>query len=309
MKRKLVKQGAATLMVSIPSKWAKKFNLDKGDEIDIEEKGNSLILGVEERKRKNEITVQLTKENKNEIYPILTHAYRLGFNKIILTGEVHDVTREISSLTNKLLIGFEVIERGKDKITLENVSEPSNEKFDSILSKIFLIIKDTQDLIIGDFKIGEFKNLTQVEESKDQIDRFVLFCRRLMSKGLPEKNITLEWEFMHFIMNIGHTSYYLYEYASKNKIKPEKEMTELLSELQGYTAILVKSYMEKNIPSVLKINALKYKFQFGKCIKAIESSKGSNAVIYAYIKEIFRIVQLAGSPVLSGIFEKKFEEA
>ena len=33
MKRKLVKQGAGTMMISLPTKWIKENNLDKGDEV------------------------------------------------------------------------------------------------------------------------------------------------------------------------------------------------------------------------------------------------------------------------------------
>ena len=44
MKRKVVKQGAATLTISLPSKWTKKFELKNGDEINLNEKGDALIV-------------------------------------------------------------------------------------------------------------------------------------------------------------------------------------------------------------------------------------------------------------------------
>ena len=43
MKRKLVKQGPATLMVSLPVKWLQSQNLNKGDEVDIEVKDNKIV--------------------------------------------------------------------------------------------------------------------------------------------------------------------------------------------------------------------------------------------------------------------------
>jgi len=43
MKRKVSQIGPATLMVSLPSKWAKQFGVKKGSELEIEEKGNKLL--------------------------------------------------------------------------------------------------------------------------------------------------------------------------------------------------------------------------------------------------------------------------
>ena len=55
MKRKIVKQGAATLMISLPSKWCKKFGLKKGDEVDIETANDSLLVSPKEIKVKSEV--------------------------------------------------------------------------------------------------------------------------------------------------------------------------------------------------------------------------------------------------------------
>ena len=53
MKRKLVRQGSSTLMISLPSKWVKSNNLDKGSEIDIDEKENVLEISVERKEKKS----------------------------------------------------------------------------------------------------------------------------------------------------------------------------------------------------------------------------------------------------------------
>ena len=53
MKRKIIKQGHNTLTVTLPSDWVKKLNLKSGDEIDVLENENSLILnGFEKNKEK-----------------------------------------------------------------------------------------------------------------------------------------------------------------------------------------------------------------------------------------------------------------
>ena len=46
MKRNIVKQGHSTLMVSIPMKWVKKYNLKKGMQVDVEDNGRDLIIST-----------------------------------------------------------------------------------------------------------------------------------------------------------------------------------------------------------------------------------------------------------------------
>jgi len=46
MKRKIIKLGTATLVVSLPSKWTKKFNLKSGNDLELEEANSNLIIEV-----------------------------------------------------------------------------------------------------------------------------------------------------------------------------------------------------------------------------------------------------------------------
>ncbi len=304
MKRKLVKQGTATMMISLPSKWIKANNLGKGDEINLEEKGKELIINTKETlKQKKEAKIKITKDNQQDIKNILTHLYRKGFDKIALEGLTPNLLKETRIITNSLLLGFEITERNSTKCIIENISEPIGQKYDVILKKIFLIIKETQDLIIKDFEKGRFTNMQEIEETKNQQDKFILFCRRLLIKEKFDN--LLDWELLTFLMHIKHTYYYLYKYVSKNKIKPDKEIIKLLINLKDYFVLFEDSYYNKNIKSIHKVNNLKKQYQFGKCLSLIEKAKGKETVVYSYIRELFRLIQIGTSPILAEIIEKK----
>ena len=138
---------------------------------------------------------------------------------------------------------------------------------------------------------------------KNQQDKFILFCRRLLSKEKFEK--LLDWEFLTFLMQVQHAYFYLYKYCSENKIKAEKQMIDLLEELNNYFLLLEKAYYNKDLNSVHKINELKNSYHIGACLKLIEKSSGKNSVVYSYIRELFRLVQMSSSPVLAGLLEKE----
>lgn len=303
MKRKLVKQGAATMMISLPSKWIKANKLGKGDEIDLEEENGQLIVGAEIKEGKKEINIKLNDENKKDIKNLLTHIYRRGFDKVILDGNHKESLKEIKNVTSELLLGFEITQIEKDKIIIENISEPTEQKYDIMFKKTFQIIKETQDIVNEDFEKNKFNNFEDIDDLKKQQDRFILFCRRLLTKGNTGKNQALHWELLIFLMHIQHRYWYLYDYVVKNKINQNKEIISLLNALKEHFNFYETAYFNQDINSIHKINKMKKEYYLGRCLKALEKSKGKENVVLAYIREIFRIMQIGTSPILSEILE------
>lgn len=299
MKRKLVKQGAATMMISLPSKWIKANSLEKGDEISLEEKQNSLIINLESKKSKRQTEINLGSLTESSIRTILTNAYRLGYDKIRISFQDKRALGNINNTIKNNLIGFEIIRKTEKSCEIENITEPTGQKYDIMLKKIFLIIKETQKIIDEDLKKATYRNWEEIEEMKKSQDKFILFCRRTLTKEMYEKNITLEWELLTFLMHIEHTYFYLYEYAKENKVKVDKSLSVLIEEQKQQFSLYEDAYFNNSLESIYKILKQKNKFQFGKCISLIEKSKTKNSVIASYIRELFRLIQIGCSPILA----------
>lgn len=302
MKRRLVKQGAATLMISLPSKWIQANNLGKGDEVNLEEKNNVLTLSSSLKENK-EIVINITKENSHDLKNILTHLYRKGYQKIILQGEFKHLTKEIRNITNNLLLGFEITEHNTKELVLENISEPVEQKYEILQKKIINTLKETNLIILENIAKNNLSNLSEIEELRNNNDKYILFCRRILIQGKTGRNQITNWEFLTFLTHIQHTYYYLYEYLTKNKVNT-KRLIPLLNELNNYLLLLEDSFIKKDLTSIHKINKLKHKFQFGECIVSLESSKGSDAVAFSYIRELFRLIQISTSPLILEILNQ-----
>lgn len=305
MKRKLVKQGASTMMISLPTKWIKENKLDKGDEIDLEERNNNLIIGTS-MKEKKEIIIEINEENKKDIENLLTHIYRRGFDKIIFNGSYKDSLKNIRSVVSDLLLGFEITQSSQNSITIENLSEPTGQKFDLMLKKSFQIVEETQNIVNNDFEQNKLINLEEIIDLKKQHDRFLLFCRRLLSREKNDKSLLSSWEILNFLMHIEHRYYYLYKYASEGKLEKSKNILELLNGLKEYFKLYSSAYFDSNANAIHKINNMKKEYYFGKCIEYLEKSKGRQSVLLSYIRELYRIIQLGTSPILNEILEKNF---
>ncbi|MFT4303830.1 MAG: hypothetical protein ACMXYG_04650 [Candidatus Woesearchaeota archaeon] len=293
MKRKIIKLGESTLVASLPSKWIKKNELNPGNEIDIDEKDNQLILSSSNiKKERKEVNIIINSNNKEEIHNILTHSYRKGFEIIKFTNIDKYICNKIKNITKELLLGFELTKKEKNYCVVENITEPADEKHEIILRRAFLITKETFNQIL------EKQNISEIEGLKQQHDRYILFCRRSLTKKKSE-NLHLYWELLTFLMHIQHSLYYMYKYITNNKIKIDKNIEKAIKELNNYFELYYKSFFNKDLNLIYQINKIKYELHFGKFQKSIEQKKGKNAVVYSYLKETARLIQIGTSPIIS----------
>lgn len=306
MKRKIVQQGYSTLMISLPSAWARKNNLHKGDEVDVEEDNSNLIVSTDDIvKEKKEIVLDINEHNNEDIKNILTHIYRKGFDKIILKGNISNIKNTIKRTTNKILLGFEITDIEDNKIILENISEPTQQKYEVLIRRIFLIIKESLETLKEDYSQNRFDNIEDIKDYRTQQDKFILFCRRIIIKEKEEQKHITDWELLTFLMHIEHKIHYLYKYLTNNKITLNKQISNFIIELEKYFDIYYNAYFKEEITYIHKINRLKNKFHFGECMVHLEKSKNQNNVIISHIIELFRLIQIATSPILSKILEKE----
>lgn len=299
MERKLIKQGGGGYTIYLPKKWVDRKGLKAGEKVDVTETDSALLIGSPV-KGKKQITITITDENRKDTLTMLTHIYRRGFDIITIKRIDSKLLKEITNITKDLLLGFEVTERNPTECKIENISEPTEEKYETLLRRIFLIIKETQDIIIRDFKNNSIKNIDEIEEFRKQQDKFILFCRRIITKERYEIDPVIDWELLTFLMHIEHAYYYLYKFAAENKVEKDSNITEMLDNLKDYFNLFYSGYFKKDLSYIHKINSLKNKYQYGKCFELI---KGKNPVIYSYIRELFRLMQIGTSPILSKIFE------
>ncbi len=304
MKRKIIKQGTATLTLSLPAKWTKQLNLKPGDEVDVVEEDKTLIVSSAKLPSKKQITIEITDANREDIAIMLMHLYRMGFDTITIKGIDSSLVNEINTTTKDLLLGFEVTERDRKQCIISNISEPTEEKYEVMLRRVFLIIKETQDVVLGDFSRGKFGSKQEIETMRKQQDKFVLFCRRILMREKAQKSM-LEWELLTFLMHIHHAYYYLYMYAYQNKVRENPKITELLKSLEDYFQLFYDAYYKKDISYIHKIQRQKKDFQYGACYRKLEQAKGKDAPVFSHIREIFRLIQIGTSPILAGLFEEK----
>src|SRR5574344_601046 len=82
MTRKIIKQGHNTLTMTLPSDWAKRFNLSGGKEVDLIERDNGLFISTEKIGEDRVAEFDISDMDIPIIWKNFMAAYREGFSEI-----------------------------------------------------------------------------------------------------------------------------------------------------------------------------------------------------------------------------------
>jgi phosphate uptake regulator len=179
MKRKINQVGTGTLTVSLPSKWVKTCGVKKGDEIELAEAEQGLIIRCGELKQvKKEIIYHLDTE-KALMRRLLTGPYVKGISKITINYKNPEIYKKIQEAM-RLLLGFEIVEQGKEYVVLEEISQSTDEKFLNILNRLFFMFKSFANEVQQYLK-APYKNVDSLIDAEIAIDRLTYYCRRLVN--------------------------------------------------------------------------------------------------------------------------------
>jgi len=295
MRRKIVKQGAATLMISLPSKWCKKSGLKKGDEIDIESINNNLIVSSKEIKTKKETEITLVGLAESSIRTLITNTYRLGYDKIKVNFLSDVQFKILQDVIKTQLLGFDIIKREKNYCVIENITEPSPNQFENLLQKILLNI--TELFEITEQKLQGKKPVSDYEDTESRIQKYDNFCRRVISKKPFEKNPQLFWTFLTSINRAQRELYHLNKFLDKKKFKEKeskeiKEIIDLLKDARMIFEMIQESYLKKNTKILEKVHELEKKLIYKKAYKILKSP-----VVY-HITSCIRSFYLSSGPLM-----------
>ena len=298
MRRKLIKQGNNSYTLTLPIHWIREEGLEESKEIMLTQEDRDLVLKVpkDQKKAENKIEIDLKNFNEMTVKTVLNQAYRKGYDTIILLVHTDHQKKVIDDLTQNTLLGFEVVEKSEQKIILQNIAEPSSEKFEVILRKIFLVILEEGKEILEDFQKGKLDNFAKRKTSKALIDNYANFCRRLIIKekiGGTKDSYPLMLLVSRLTL-INRSYFYLYKYAANQKKAPyiSKETLSIFAEANALFRLLYDSFYTRKIEAVHEFWTKKETLIFNRFYQQLEFSKGPENVVLYHLGEIILLTQL-----------------
>jgi len=180
MKRKLVKQGRNALTVTLPSEWTAKMGLKAGDEVDVNEFEGSLNVNAKKETQHKKIEFDATKIKsfRNQYISFFYHA---GFDEVRI---IYDDPKVLEVTNKKLneLMGYEIVESGKDYFIIRDISKVDQEEFDTILRRSFILLKSMAAECLGAIREQKYSRLKEIRQMEKTNNKFTDFCIRILNK-------------------------------------------------------------------------------------------------------------------------------
>jgi len=226
MKRKIIKQGAGTLTISLPTSWTKLFRLKQGDEIDVVQESNVLVVSTKEQLRSKSVELDLSGFSTPMIWIYLANAYIRGDDEVKVIFDDPRIMNEVSKASNDF-IGFEVIEQGKKHCVLKDLSGTTEVDLDMILRRIFLLILSVAEEGLEALNKKDIAMLNQVLSQRDhEVNKLISFyLRNLNKRGLGDFQKAMHYHtIVNFIEHLADEYTRLYNEIEK-PVCPESAKT------------------------------------------------------------------------------------
>jgi phosphate uptake regulator len=297
MRRKLIKQGNNALTVTLPAKWLKENSLEAGNEISIEEDGNLITIQSTEIKEKPKKSVEITldkKQTKSYIRMTIVNAYRAGFDTITIHTEISQ--KEITSLVNRFLTGFELFKKKENIYIAESISEPNENNFENMLNKMFYLLKDH----ISTIEDSDFT------EQAEKVQRYDNFLKRCLSKGVvaPEYKVFL-WQFLTQLTHVSRACYHFNNQIKKEKLVLDEEAKKLLEDTKEMIENLRKAYVLKDLNFLKPVHQKQKEIVFNKGPKLL---KKKDNLVFHNIIVLARVIYVSNSPLIGVIHLQTLEK-
>jgi len=241
MKRKVVKQGKSTLMISLPSKWVKDNNINRGDEIDLQIDGKNLAIKIDSKQKKR-TKVHIKKSDKDNLQPILSLLYYSGYEEIELTFDKipKDIERNVSEHT-----GLEIIQKTKNSVTLKSFLNNNPEQIENLIIKLFQMVLT----LIKEIDT-EWSNFDKEIMKRFVFVRMTNHCYRLINTnnygGVKSADY---YYFIHTLARIGINFYWFGQTLSENKM----ERTKLFDDMKNLFEESYQVYLKKDFGQANKL--------------------------------------------------------
>ena len=233
MKRKIAQIGPSTLMISLPSKWAKKFNLKKGHELEITENNEKLIVSTQNEIQKNELELNVSSLNLM-LYRLIGAVYKAGYEQVKIIFNTPEQLEIIYDVLRKTCIGFEIIEQSKNFIIIKEISKPEHHEFENVLRRNFLFLLSVANDSLDSIKKQDYDELKNITLRDYNINKYSDFCRRILNKrSISEKNPPL-YHIIEQLEKLGDIYRDLCLYIYENKLKIDKETLEIYQKINEF---------------------------------------------------------------------------
>ncbi|MBI4145471.1 phosphate uptake regulator PhoU [Candidatus Woesearchaeota archaeon] len=182
MKRKIIQIAESTQLVSLPRKWAVQHNLKKGDEVEVVEEPDRVVILAKPSAEKPEAVQVNVSGLGRSTYTLVAALYKAGYDEFRVRFGTADELKLIQRIVKDCCLGFELVEQGKDFVVARKVSEPIADEFQSVLRRMMVFVQNMASESYEAVKVNDRNALAAIIAMDASINKFSYFLRRVLNK-------------------------------------------------------------------------------------------------------------------------------
>jgi hypothetical protein len=230
MIRRLNRVGTGTLTISLPRAWVKSHDLGKGDEINIVEKDDDLLLTLETKESKTTATLNIDDGDWLDIRRTIGGVYRAGISEINIRATTPDLLLEVQKAVTGSL-GYEFFQETPTKAKIRSIVGSFDIDLDGILQKMSHIVNSIHEMTIKAIESREFKEHAHIEALRHNLLNYRnLVCRTIYTNRMFDVGTFPKQDIAVVISSIGGEYLLLYQWLKDNQSKHSEAEILILKE-------------------------------------------------------------------------------
>lgn len=248
IKRKIIQIAGSTQLVSLPRKWCKENNVQKGDEVEIISKGSRLMVDLGKEDSTDNKTATLNLDGMEQYLKYLLHDYyQKGYTELVFTYKEEKTALEVQKILHEEMIGFEIVEQKPNSCVVRAVAGALASEFDTLLNRAFNVTLSMFDGIVDVLRTGNILPINSLVYMEATNNKYCMFCIRVLNKNLVlEENTNYLYAIIQRIERLGRElKFFCYRLLTlPNELKEMRpEVLQIFEELQS---MLHESYRLMN---------------------------------------------------------------
>lgn len=292
MKRKINLVGENTLTVSLPAEFVKKQNIKKGQEVDVEEQGNDLVIHTERRHE-----LETVRADIDEIKPVsrryVDALYKQGVDEIEISYDRESDLNKIKEAISKEVGTFEIVKKSKGICLIKSVSELDKKEQENLLKRTFMLLQEMLSDISEAYKKKSKSKLKDAIELEKINNKLTHLLRRALNKQGNQnyKNTILLYLVIGQLEKAADELRDLCLIADLNS----REVLKLLPDLKEFIDLFYKLFYNYNnqLASFFEVKGL----EFNKKCKIL--IKKSSSLEIHYLMNFVEIIYNLSGPIIS----------
>jgi len=222
MKRKVVKLGPSTLVISLPAKWTKKLGVKAGQEVEVDEREHNLIITSKPHTQALQTELDITGIDLFLRW-LTAMKYISGYDEIRVVFDDLKKARIVEKRARDF-IGMEAVSHGKNHMILKQIAEVKEDSFEPMLRRVFLLmlsIAEESEAVLKE----ETEDLEYLADLESGVNNFTDYCMRLVNKHMqPNFNKGPALYALSFLLELLADHYKdFFNYMASHKVHIKKK--------------------------------------------------------------------------------------